>query len=61
MAQLHDKISGCFRNERNVEAFLAVRIYLQTGRKHNRYPLELLHDCGQALPWLPTVAVPGTG
>lgn len=61
MAKLHDKISGCFRNEGNAEAFLAVRSYLQTGRKHSRNQLELLTRLWSGSAWLPTVAVPGTG
>lgn len=60
MAKLHDKISGCFRNKTNVEAFLAVRSYLQTGRKHGRDPLELLTRLWTGTAWLPTVAVPAT-
>lgn len=61
MAKLHDKISGCFRSSTNADAFLAVRSYLQTGRKHDRNPLELLTRLWTGTAWLPTVAVPGTG
>jgi transposase len=61
MAKLHEKISGCFRNKNNAEAFLTVRSYLQTGRKHARNALDLLTALWTPTgAWLPTVAVPDT-
>jgi len=61
MAKLHDKISGHFRSADHAEAFLTVRSYLQTGRKHGRKALDLLTglwtDTGA---WLPATAVPNT-
>jgi len=62
MAKLHDKISGCFRSVTHAEAFLAVRSYLQTGRKHDRRALDLLVGLWTAPgAWLPAAAVPDTG
>jgi len=61
MAKLHDKISGCFRSADHAAAFLAVRSYLQTGRKHSQDALELLTRLWTTGPWLPSVAVPDTG
>ncbi len=61
MAKLHDKISGVFRSARHAEAFLTVRSYLQTGRKHGRMALELLVGLWTATgAWLPANAVPDT-
>lgn len=42
MAKLHDKLSGCFRQQCHAEAFLTVRSYLQTGTKHGQNALDLL-------------------
>ncbi len=62
MAKLHDKISGCFRSVTHAEAFLAVRSYLQTGRKHERRALDLLIGLWTAPgAWLPAAAVADTG
>lgn len=61
MAKLHDKISGVFRSARHAEAFLTVRSYLQTGRKHGRRALDLLIGLWtNAGAWLPVDAVPDT-
>ncbi len=61
MAKLHDKISGHFRSETNVKAFMTVRSYLQTGAKQGHNALDLLTILWTTGAWLPTVANPTTG
>jgi transposase len=56
MVKLQQKISGCWRTLRGAEAFLAVRSYLSTARKHGRNPLDVLRRLFEGNPWLPAWA-----
>jgi transposase len=65
MVKLQQKISGCWRTPAGAEAFLALRSYLSTARKHGRNPLAVLGQLFQGQAWLPTLgplpAPPGPG
>src|SRR6266511_1102147 len=56
MVKLQQKISGCWRTPAGAEAFLALRSYLATARKHGRNPLAVLGQLFQGRPWLPAPA-----
>jgi hypothetical protein len=56
MVKLQQKISGCWRTLAGAEAFLAVRSYLSTARKHGRNPLDVLRRLFEGKPWLPAWA-----
>jgi transposase len=56
MVKLQQKISGCWRTLAGAEAFLAVRSYLSTARKHGRNPLDVLRRLFEGNPWLPAWA-----
>jgi transposase len=53
MVKLQQKISGCWRTPAGAEAFLALRSYLSTARKHGRNPLDVLGQLFQGQVWLP--------
>jgi hypothetical protein len=53
MVKLQQKISGCWRTPAGAEAFLALRSYLSTARKHGRNPLDVLGQLFQGRAWLP--------
>jgi transposase len=53
MVKLQQKISGCWRTPAGAEAFLALRSYLSTARKHGRNPLAVLGQLFQGQAWLP--------
>jgi transposase len=53
MVKLQQKISGCWRTPAGAEAFLALRSYLSTARKHGRNPLDVLGQLFQGQAWLP--------
>ena len=53
MVKLQQKISGCWRTPAGAEAFLALRSYLSTARKHGRNPLAVLAQLFQGQAWLP--------
>jgi transposase len=53
MVKLQQKISGCWRTPTGAEAFLALRSYLSTARKHGMNPLAVLRQLFQGHPWLP--------
>jgi transposase len=61
MVKLQQKISGCWRTLAGAEAFLAVRSYLSTARKHGRNPLAVLGQLFQGQAWLPAPPCPGAG
>ena len=65
MVKLQQKISGCWRTLAGAEAFLALRSYLATARKHGRNPLVVLGQLFQGQAWLPPLgplpALPGPG
>jgi hypothetical protein len=56
MVKLQQKISGCWRTLAGAEAFLALRSYLSTARKHGRNPLAVLGQLFEGRPWLPAAA-----
>ena len=53
--KLQQKISGCWRTLAGAEAFLVLRSYLATARKHGRNPLTVLGQLFQGQVWLPTL------
>jgi transposase len=56
MIKLQQKISGCWRTLAGAEAFLALRSYVATARKHQMNPLAVLCQLFQGHPWLPSPA-----
>ena len=56
MVKLQQKISGCWRTPAGAEAFLALRSYLATARKHGRNPLAVLGQLFEGRPWQPAAA-----
>jgi transposase len=56
MIKLQQKISGCWRTLPGAAAFLALRSYLATARKHQVNPLAVLRQLFQGHPWLPRPA-----
>lgn len=59
MVKLQQKISGCWRTPAGAAAFLALRSYLSTARKHGRNPLAVLGQLFQGQAWLPAPPCPG--
>jgi transposase len=59
MVKLQQKISGCWRTLAGAEAFLVLRSYLSTARKHGRNPLAVLGQLFQGQAWLPAPPCPG--
>jgi transposase len=59
MVKLQQKISGCWRTLAGAEAFLVLRSYLATARKHGRNPLAVLGQLFQGQAWLPAPPCPG--
>lgn len=53
MIRLQQKISGGWRTETGADAFLTVRSYLSTARKHHRNALEVLTELFTGSPWIP--------
>jgi transposase len=61
MAKLQQKISGTFRTEQGARRFAVVRSYIETGRKHDLNPVDLLVTLFQGTPWkIPPAPAPGT-
>jgi transposase len=58
MVKLQQKISGCWRTLAGAEAFLALRSYLATARKHGMNPLAVLRQLFEGHAWLPASAPP---
>jgi transposase/uncharacterized coiled-coil protein SlyX len=58
MVKLQQKISGCWRTLAGAEAYLALRSYLATARKHGMNPLAALRQLFQGHAWLPASAPP---
>jgi transposase len=56
MVKLQQKISGCWRSLAGAAAFLTVRSYLSSARKHGMNPLAVLRQLFQGHPWLPAPA-----
>jgi transposase len=58
MVKLQQKISGCWRTLAGAEAFLTLRSYLSTARKHGMNPLVVLWQLFQGQAWLPAPPCP---
>jgi transposase len=58
MVKLQQKISGCWRTLDGAQAFLTVRSYVATARKHGVNPLAALRRLFEGDPWLPAPAPP---
>jgi transposase len=56
MVKLQQKISGGWRSEPGARAFLAVRSYLSTARKHGEAAVDVLRALFAGQPWLPAPA-----
>lgn len=55
MVKLQQKISGTFRTTHGAERFATIRSYIETGRKHDHNPIDLLTDLFTGHPWaIPT-------
>ena len=53
MVKLQQKISGGWRSQTGATAFLDMRTYLSTARKHNQRALDVLRDLFAGHPWIP--------
>ena len=58
MVKLQQKISGGWRSEDGARAFLAVRSYLSTARKHGKHGLVALRDLFAGQVWIPATVDP---
>jgi len=58
MVKLQQKISGCWRTLAGAQAFLTLRSYVSTARKHGEDPMRALHQLFLGSPWLPIPAGP---
>jgi transposase len=56
MVKLKQKISGCWRTLDGATAFLTLRSYVSTARKHKMNPLAALRQLFEGHPWLPATA-----
>jgi transposase len=56
MVKLQQKISGCWRTLDGAAAFLTLRSYVSTARKHKMNPLAALRQLFEGHPWLPATA-----
>jgi transposase len=55
MVKLQQKISGGWRSDTGAEAFLDVRSYLGTARKHGESAMVVLRDLFNGQPWIPAI------
>ena len=55
MVKLQQKISGGWRSNTGAEAFLDVRSYLGTARKHRQSAMAVLRDLFTGQPWIPAI------
>lgn len=55
MVKLQQKISGGWRSENGAEAFLDVRSYLSTARKHGQSAMAVLRDLFTGQAWIPAL------
>lgn len=53
------KISGCHQSEHGAAAWLAVRSYLDSARKHGMSAFEAIHRAFTGNLWMPPIALPG--
>lgn len=58
MVKLQQKISGGWRSEPGAKAFLDVRSYLSTARKHNQNAIDVLRQLFTDTAWIPAGAAP---
>jgi transposase len=56
MVKLQQQIPGYWRTLAGAEAFLALRSYISTARKHGLNPLAILRQLFEGQPWLPAPA-----
>lgn len=59
MIKLQQKVSGGWRTTTGVEAFLDIRSYLSTTRKHGLDALDVLRDLFNGHPWMPEPTTTG--
>jgi len=57
MAKLKQKISGCFRTEKNAQVFCDIRSYISTVRKHCHDVLSALESLSTGIPYVPETLV----
>ena len=55
MVKLQQKISGGWRSSTGTEAFLDIRSYLGTARKHRQSAMVVLRDLFTGQPWIPAI------
>ena len=55
MVKLQQKISGGWRSDTGAEAFLDIRSYLSTARKHGQSAMAVLRDLFNGHPWTPAL------
>ena len=55
MVKLQQKISGGWRSEQGAKAFLDVRSYLSTARKHDQSAIDVLRQLFTDTAWIPAV------
>jgi transposase len=58
MVKLQQKISGGWRSTTGAQAFLAVRSYLSTARKHGQQAMDVLRQLFSDTAWQPATADP---
>ena len=56
MVKLQQKISGGWRSDTGAHAFLDVRSYLSTARKHQQSAMDVLRDLFTGHAWIPTIS-----
>lgn len=56
MVKLQQKTSGGWRSQDGAQAFLDVRSYLSTARKHGQSAMDVLRDLFTGQPWIPAYA-----
>lgn len=58
MVKLQQKISGCWRSEDGVKAYLRIRSYISTARKQGQSVLDVLVSACHGQVWVPAPAGP---
>jgi len=56
MVKLQQKISGGWRSDTGAHAFLDVRSYLSTARKHQQSAMDVLRDLFTGHAWIPAIS-----
>jgi len=56
MVKLQQKISGGWRSDTHAQAFLDIRSYLATARKHGQSAMTVLRDLFTGHPWIPGIS-----